>query len=360
MKAAILNGPGPLVIENVHLDAIEAGEVLVKIHSCGVCHSDLGVIQRATEPLDTPIVLGHEAAGTIESNGENVTNVKPGDHVIIAFAPSCGRCYYCVRGMENLCDQRDYPDRSGSGPRPRRTMTNGTPVMQGVGVGGFAEYTIMPEYGVIKIREDAPLNIVCLLGCGVTTGIGAAINTAKVEPGSSVAVIGLGGVGLGIVQGAKLAGASEIIAIDLVEEKLQIAPTFGATKIINATKVDAVEAVRDITSDRLDYAFEAIGLSKTVEQAFAMIRKGGTAVAVGVNRENISIPGNDFLREKKLIGSFYGSASVHADIPKLVDLYMSGKILLDEMVSRRRPLTEINEAFDDMKAVQVIRTIIDY
>ena len=359
MKAAVLRGPDPLSIEQVDLDSPEAGEVLVKIHSCGVCHSDLGVIENTAESLETPSVLGHEAAGVVEEVGPGVVNVQPGDHVIIAFAPSCGRCYYCVRDMENLCERRDYPDRGPRGPRPRRHV-DGVPVTQGVGVAGFAEYTIMPEYGVVKIRKDAPLDTVCLLGCGVTTGIGAAINTAKVEPGSNVAVIGLGGVGLGIIQGARLAGASRIIAIDLLDGKLEQAPQFGATDVINARNVDPVQAVRDMTDDRLDYAFEAIGLPLTVEQAFGMIRRGGTAVAVGVNRGTVSIPGNDFLREKKLIGSFYGSVSIHADIPRLVDLYMSGKILLDEMVSRRRPLEEINEAFDDMKAGNVIRSVIDF
>jgi S-(hydroxymethyl)glutathione dehydrogenase/alcohol dehydrogenase len=213
---------------------------------------------------------------------------------------------------------------------------------------------------VVKIREDAPMETVCLVGCGVTTGIGAALWTARVQPGSDVAVIGAGGVGLNVIQGARLASARRIIAIDLLDNKLEMAKQFGATHVINSSREDAVAKVKEITDGYLDYAFEAIGIPSLVEQAFAMIRPGGTAVAVGVTRGNVTIPGGAFLQEKKLIGSLYGSASVQAAIPRLVDLYMEGKVMLDELVSKRRPLEEINEAFDDMEKGNVARSVIEF
>ncbi len=217
----------------------------------------------------------------------------------------------------------------------------------------------MPEGGVIVVRDDAPLETICLIGCGVTTGIGAAVNTAKVEAGSDVAVIGLGGVGLNIVQGARLAGARRIIAVDTVASKLELARRFGATDSVDASTEDVVARVQEISGGYLDYAFEAIGLAETVQQAFEMVRPGGTAVVVGVTAQPVTVPGFGFLREKKLIGSLYGSASVKYMIPRLVDLYMEGKILLDELVSRRRPLSEVNEAFADMEAGTVARSVLD-
>lgn len=361
MKSAVLTGPGPLTVEEVTLDGPEAGEVLVRIDSCGVCHSDLHVINgvRAAGKVPAPVILGHEAAGIVEEVGAGVKSVQPGDHVIMAFHPTCGTCYYCRRGMPQICETPDFAERAVDGPRPRLKINGETPARQGIGVGGFSEYTCMPEGGVIKVREDAPLDTICLIGCGVTTGIGAVTNAARVEPGSLVAVIGLGGVGLNCVQGAKLAGAHRIIAIDMLADKLEMAGKFGATDFVDAGKEDDVVArVQEMTGGRLDYAFEAIGLAKTVEQAFAMIRPGGTAVAVGVTGENVTVPGRAFLAEKKLIGSLYGSASIHYMIPRLVDLYMEDKVMLDELVSKRRPLTEINEAFEDLEAGHVARSVI--
>jgi len=354
MRAAVFLGTDqPIEVRDVTLDGPSDGEVLVKVAACGVCHSDIHVM-RAAQP---PVIFGHEVAGTVEAVGAGIDDLKPGDHVICAFHPSCGRCFYCVRGQPEICDHTDYPSRTATGSNPRLRL-DGRPVRQGIGVGGFAEYTCMPRGGVVKIRDDAPLDTVGLVGCGVTTGIGAAINTAKVKPGSTVAVIGCGGVGLNVIQGARLAGAWRIIAVDTVPFKLELAEQFGATHAVNAAGEDAVAVVQRLADGHLDYAFEAIGLRATVRQAWDMIRPGGTVVVVGLGREEVHIPLGGFLQEKKLIGSLYGSASIQADIPRLVDLFMDGRILLHELVSRRRPLDEVSQAFADMEAGVVARSMI--
>jgi S-(hydroxymethyl)glutathione dehydrogenase/alcohol dehydrogenase len=358
MKSAVLRNANPMQVEDVTLADPEAGEVLVKIAACGVCHSDLHTINRARggAALPAPVILGHEVAGIVEATGPGVNSVAPGDHVVVAFRPNCGNCHYCLRGFHNLCERPDNPERLIGGSRPRLSR-DGVAIQQGIGVAGFSDYTLVTERAAIKIRDDAPLDVVCLVGCGVTTGVGAAINTARVEAGSDVAVIGIGGVGLNVVQGARLAGARRIIAVDTNPSKAALAAQFGATDFVDASKVDAVEEVQKMTDGYLDYAFEAIGLGVTVTQAFNMVRAGGTAVVVGVVGQDVTIPGIPFLREKKLIGSFYGSAHVQHDIPKLIDLYMDGKIMIDELVSKRRPLVEINEAFADMEAGNVARSV---
>ncbi len=359
MKAAVLRGPEPMTIEPITLSEPEAGEVLVKIVACGVCHSDLHTINRAKGgPLPVPVILGHEVGGIVEAVGPGVTSVKAGDHVVVAFRPNCGQCYYCLRGDLHLCERPDYPERAANGSRPRLKLGD-QPVQQGIGVAGYSEYTVMPERGVIKVRDDAPLDVVCLVGCGVTTGVGAVINTAKVQAGSDVAVIGLGGVGLNVVQGARLAGARKIIAVDMLDSKLEMAAKFGATDFVNASQEDAVARAQQIAGGYLDYAFEAIGLGATVTQAFNMVRRGGMAVVVGVVGQEVTIPGIAFLGEKKLVGSFYGSARVQYDIPRLIDLYMDGRINIDDLVSKRRPLSEINEAFADMEAGTVARSVMN-
>lgn len=359
MQSAVLRGPDPMQVEHIDLADPEAGEVLVRVVACGVCHSDLHAIHRAKSgPLAVPMILGHEVGGVVEAVGPGVTSVKAGDHVVVAFRPNCGQCFFCLRGDLALCERPDNPDRAAAGPRPR-LRANGQPVQQGVGVAGYSEYTLMPERGVVKVRDDAPLDVVCLVGCGVTTGVGAAINTARVQSGSDVAVIGLGGVGLNIVQGARLAGARRIIAVDTVASKGDLAAKFGATHFVNASEGDPVAQVQKIAGGYLDYAFEAIGLGVTVSQAFAMIRRGGMAVVVGVVGQDVTIPGRDFLGEKKLVGSFFGSARPQYDIPRLIDLYMDGKLNLDDLVSKRRPLREVNEAFADMETGEVARSVIN-
>jgi len=358
MQAAVLRGPEPMKIETLSLDGPEEGEVRVKLTACGVCHSDLHSILRARRgALNAPVVLGHEASGVVDAVGAGVRSVEPGDAVVLAFHPTCGHCSYCVRAMPQLCERPDRRSRHVAGERPRLRSASG-PVAQGIGVGGFAQYAVMPEGGVIKVRKDAPLETVCLVGCAVTTGIGAVTRTAKVEAGADVAVIGAGGVGLNIIQGARLAGARRIIAVDLHEQKLEEAQRFGATHVVRAGGDDTVREVQNIAGGKLDYAFEAIGRGATVAQALAMVRPGGTAVSVGVNWEPVTVPGTQFLYEKKLIGSFYGSANVHDMIPRLIDLYMDGRIMIDELVSRRRPLEELNEAFEDLEASRVLRSVI--
>ncbi|TAJ16308.1 MAG: Zn-dependent alcohol dehydrogenase [Dehalococcoidia bacterium] len=357
MRAAVLRGPDPMTIEEVNLDGPRAGEVRVKVLACGVCHSDLHTINRAKGgALPVPVILGHEVGGIVEEVGSGVTSVKAGDHVVVAFRPNCGQCFFCLRGDGQLCERPDFPERAATGASPRLTQ-EGKPILQGIGVAGYSEYTVMPERGVVKVRDDAPLETICLVGCGVTTGVGAAIRTAKVEAGSTVAVIGLGGVGLNVVQGARLAGAKRIIAIDTVDSKADLAAKFGATHFVNAAKEDAVVAAQKAAGGYIDYAFEAIGLGATVTQAFNMVRAGGTAVVVGVVGQDVTIPGLAFLREKRLIGSFFGSATLQHDIPLYVDMYMDGKLNLDDLVSRRRPLAEVNEAFEDMKTGGVARSV---
>jgi S-(hydroxymethyl)glutathione dehydrogenase/alcohol dehydrogenase len=358
MRAALLTGPGPIEPVSIEIDGPEAGEVLVRLRACGVCHSDLLIIDAVKAPLPRPSLLGHEAAGVVEAVGDGVTTVRPGDHVVLAFHPNCGACFFCKHGQPQLCERPDNRHRAHDGPRPRLRW-NGAPVIQGIGVGGWAEYACMPEGGVVKVRDDAPLEAVCLAGCAVTTGIGAALWTAGVEPGSQVAVIGCGGVGLNIVQGARIAGASRIIAVDLRQDALELARRFGATDVIDASKGNPVGQVRAMTGGYLDYAFESVGLPIAVEQAFAMVRPGGTAVAVGVNLGNVTLPGSGFLQEKRLLGSLYGSADIQTAIPRIIDLYMEGKVLLDELVSRRRPLSEINEAVADLHDGAVARTVIE-
>ena len=359
MRAVVLADDGPLRVEEVQLDGPEAGEVLVKVTACGVCHSDLHMINWSRQAgVPSPSIFGHEASGVVEEVGAHVRSVKPGDHVITAFRPTCGTCFYCVRAMPQLCERPDDRERSARGARPRLRLGE-QPVQQGIGVGGFAEYTVMPEGGVIKVRQDAPLDKVCLVGCAVTTGVGAVTSAAKVEAGCDVAVIGIGGVGLNVIQGARLAGARYVIAIDTVEAKLDLARGFGATHVVHAGREDPVARAREITSGYLDYAFEAIGLAKTVEQAFEMIRPGGTAVSLGINNDQVTIPGRALLAEKKLIGSIFGSVSVKHAIPRFVDLYMNGQIKIDELISKRRGFDEANEAFEDMQAGTVARSVLD-
>jgi S-(hydroxymethyl)glutathione dehydrogenase/alcohol dehydrogenase len=355
MKAAVLyERRTPLVIDDLDLAPPGAGEVEVRLVASGVCHSDLHHVQRDT-PTVLPVVLGHEGAGIVSTVGPNVTRVAPGDHVIIAFGPKCGECYYCVRGMPYLCT----PAR----PARPRLFKNGQVINQFLEVATYAERTVVSEKNVVKIRDDAPLAVCSLVACGVTTGIGAVINTARVEPGSNVVVIGTGGVGLNVVQGARLAGAARIIAVDVRDNKLEFARAMGATHLINAAREDVVERVRALTGGYgADYAFEVIGNPATINQAYESIRKGGTAVVVGVADENaeLTIKPVWLMRQAKtLMGCAYGSARPQVDFPRIVDLYMEGRIKLDELITRRFGLDEINEAFRAMEAGEVARGVID-
>jgi S-(hydroxymethyl)glutathione dehydrogenase/alcohol dehydrogenase len=356
MKAAVLNQRRqPLSLENLDLVAAGPGEVEVALMASGVCHSDLHHIQRDT-PTVLPVVLGHEGAGVVREVGPNVTRVKPGDHVIIAFGPKCGECYYCVRGMPYLC--------TPAAPARKRLYRGDEPINQFLEVATFAERTVVSEKNVVKIRDDAPLDKCCLVACGVTTGVGAVVNTARVEPGSNVVVIGTGGVGLNVVQGARLAGAARIIAVDVRDNKLEIARSMGATHLINSTKDNPVDRVKALTGGYgADYAFEVIGLPVTISQAYESVRKGGVAVVVGVSDENAELtfkPVWMMRQSKTLMGCSYGSARPQVDFPRIVDLYMEGKLQLDELVSRRYGLDGVNEAFRAMEAGEVARGIIEF
>ncbi len=354
MKAAVMKEvKQPLVIEEVTLDEPGPGQVLVKTAASGVCHSDLHFIE-GLWPVPLPAVLGHEAAGVVEQVGEGVTYVQPGDHVILLFIPFCGSCENCSTGRPNLCSQ---------GRKTTAMLKIGDRVVpQFLSMSSFAEYTLVGERGVVKIRKDVPLEGAALVGCGVMTGVGAAINTAKVRPGTSCAVIGAGGVGLNVIQGCALAGAEKIIAIDVHPNKLEMAREFGATHFIDASKDDPVAKVRELTGPGAHYAFEVIGLPAAITQAFDMVRPGGEAVVVGMaplgSVAEISAPA--FLAEKVLKGCVYGSTRPRYDMPRILDLYAAGKLKLDELVSRTYPLEGINDAFAAMKAGEVARSVIKF
>lgn len=357
MRAAIFTeNDGPLVIEDV--TATDAGprDVIVQVKASGVCHSDLSVIN-GTLPMPPPAILGHEGAGRVEAVGSEVSRVKVGDRVIGSFIPACGACWFCLNDQSNLCDHTYVVMGT-----MRATRADGTQVPAMTGLGTFAEQMICDEMSVVKVETDLPDEQLALIGCGVTTGVGAALNTARVTPGSTVVVIGCGGVGQAVIQGARIAGASRVIAVDPVAMKRDMALTLGATDVIDPGAGDPVGQVQALTGGRgADYAFEVIGTPETITQAFNSARAGGTAVAVGVPRfdQQVTIPSMPLvLQEKKLIGSVYGSAQVRRDFPRLIGLVEQGKLDLDHMVSKTFPLEKINDSFDAMKAGEVIRSVI--
>ncbi|MGE0821480.1 MAG: Zn-dependent alcohol dehydrogenase [Candidatus Binatia bacterium] len=363
MKAAVLYEAGkPLVIEDLKLAPPKAGEVRVKVAANGACHSDLHVMTGDMR-MPLPIVLGHEGAGIVEEVGPGVTSVKEGDHVVLSFSPVCGHCLSCTQGTPHLCETR--PKALGTLlDGTTRLSKNGTDIFHFAFTASFAEETVVPESCAIKIRDDMPLDRACFVGCGTMTGVGAAINTAQVQPGSTVAVIGCGGVGLNVIQGAALAGARQIIAVDLLQKKLDFARVFGATHFVNPSQDDAFKAVMDLTGGRgVDYAFEVISTTKTIELAFKMTARRGTCTIVGVSPDGarISLNPNIFMMmEKRLIGSFYGSTRPRIDMPRLVDLYLEKKIKIDELVSRTFSLDGVNEAYDMLKKGEVARSVVKF
>ncbi len=363
MKAAVLYEPNkPLVIEDLKLDPPKAGEVKVRVAANGACHSDLHVMTGdMRQPL--PMVLGHEGAGIVEEVGAGVTSLQEGDHVVLSFNPVCGICFYCTKGSPHLCETR--PNSAGvliDGTT--RLHKNGTDVHHFAFTASFAEETVVHESCAIKIREDVPLDRACFVGCGTMTGIGAAINTAQVQPGSSVAVIGCGGVGLNVIQGAAIAGARQVIAVDLLDNKLEFAKIFGATHTVNPANDDALKAIMELTQGRgVDYGFEVISTTKTIELAFKMTARGGTCTIVGVSPDGsrISLNPNVFMMmEKKLQGSYYGSTRPRIDMPRLIDMYMDGKLKIDELVSKTMPLEQVNDAYDMLKEGSVARSVIKF
>jgi S-(hydroxymethyl)glutathione dehydrogenase/alcohol dehydrogenase len=366
-SAAVFSAPhDPLTIETLTVDSEPpAGEVLVRLEASGVCHSDLHVAN-GEWAAPAPMVLGHEGAGVVEAVGAGVTGLEVGDHVVLSWTPSCGRCRYCVEGRPVLCslaNETAYQHLSFDGTTRLRRESDGAEVRSFLLSGTFGEYTVVPESAAIKIRKDAPMNVAALVGCAVTTGIGAVTNTAKLVPGSTAMVIGCGGVGLNILQGARLAGASQVIAVDMAPEKLELATKFGATATINAGETDVVEAVRELTDGGPDYAFEAIGRAKTIETAYQAIVRGGTAVVVGQVADGVRISIDPFVmsdQEKKLIGSNYGSSRPSIDFPRIIDLYMAGRVDLDSLVTRTIGLEDVDDALATMGQSGGIRTVIEY
>jgi S-(hydroxymethyl)glutathione dehydrogenase / alcohol dehydrogenase len=363
MKAAICyERDRPVRVEDVTLDGPQRHEVRLRLSASGVCHSDLSVVN-GTIPAKLPLVLGHEGAGVVEEVGAEVTHVAPGDKVVLAWVTPCGECFFCRAGQPQLCEvgaRINFTNRMPDGST--RVHRNGMDLNVYSAVGTMAEQAVVPARAAVKLPADAPLDACALLGCAVMTGVGAVLNTARVVPGSRVAVFGAGGVGLNVIQGAVIAGAGQIIAVDARPEKLERARLFGATDGIDASQVDAVKAVRERTEGRgADYAFEVIGRKETIEQALGATRKGGTCVVVGIASAKETVTLSAFgipYYEKRLLGCWYGSADVHADIPKLLGLYRDGRLKLDELVTRRYRLDDVNEAFADMAAATTARGVI--
>jgi len=356
VKAAVLNArKEPLEIEDIQIDKPGPREVLVRTAASGVCHSDLHLINAG---MGAPIVPGHEPAGVVEQVGSDVGYVKPGDRVIACLSIFCGVCDFCLTGRSHLCGGRVFDRKKGEPPRLSR---NGTPVAQMSQLSSFAEQMLVPENALVKLDDDMPFDGAALIGCGVTTGLGAALYRARVEVGSTCAVVGCGGVGLSIIQGCRIAGASRIIAVDTQDWKLELARKVGATDGVDASGGDVVAAVRELTGGGVDYGFEAVGSNETARQAYDLTRRGGTAVMVGVitSREQLSLPGYDLvMNEKQILGSTMGSVRFRVAMPRFVDLYLNGQLLLDEIISARRPLDEINLCFDEMRQGSAARSVI--
>ncbi len=358
MKAAVLRAVGqPLQIEDVQIGLPGPREVLIRTVASGVCHSDLHFIEGSYKhPL--PAVLGHEAAGVVEKVGADVRTVQVGDHVVTCLSAFCGHCEYCLTGHMSLCPSPDTQRRKGE--PPRLSEADGAAMTQYLNLSAFAEQMLVHEHACTPIRKDMPLDRAALIGCAVTTGIGAVTHTANVRPGDTVAVIGCGGVGLATIIGALFAGAGRIIAIDRLPAKLVLAMLFGATDVIDASAGDVAKTVRELTGGGVHFSFEAIGLKATTEDAFKMLRRGGTATVIGMIPPGVKIElnGSEFLGEKKIQGSFMGSNRFPVDMPRYVDFYMQGRLKLDEMVSARLPLEKVNDAFEEMKRGEVARSVI--
>ena len=357
MKAAVLREVRtPLQIEDVQIHKPGPHEVLIRTAAAGVCHSDLHFIE-GSYPYPLPAVLGHESAGVVEQIGSEVRTVKVGDHVITCLSAYCGHCESCLTGRMSLCVSSDT--KRGPDEAPRLSNASG-PMTQFLNLSSFAEQMLIHEHACVAIRKDMPLDRAALIGCGVLTGVCSVFHTSNVRPGDTVAVIGCGGVGLAAINGAAIAGASRIIAVDMSPGKDNLAKQFGATDFICAADGDAVKKVVDMTGGGVQHSFEAVGLKVTTEQAFGMLRRGGTCNVIGMIPvgQSIEIAGHLFLGEKKLQGSLMGSNHFPVDMPRLVDMYMSGKLKLDEMISRRIKLEDVNDAFVEMKAGQIARSVI--
>jgi Zn-dependent alcohol dehydrogenase len=364
MRAALLEAPGtPLhVVDDVEIEAPGAGQVRVAVKHCGLCHSDLGVID-GTFPAGMPIVVGHEAAGVVVEVGPGVQGLSVGDSVVLTPCPPCGRCYGCLHGEPGVCVNASSISSNSFLDGTTGLSRKGARVYRGLGVGAFAEYVLTPEAGAVKIPSDVPLHVACVIGCAVQTGVGAVINTARVEEGATVLVMGLGGVGLSTVQGARLAGASRVIVSDPVASRREAALRLGATDVLDPAKDDVVSACRDLTRVGVDYAFETAGVASLVSVGVMATRAGGTTVCVGAPPidQAITIAPAVMLvvAEKKVVGSLLGSCNSARDIPRFVSLWRAGRLDLEGLITGRRPLEQVNEAARDMREGRGIRTVID-
>jgi S-(hydroxymethyl)glutathione dehydrogenase/alcohol dehydrogenase len=360
MKAAVLyDSRTPMVIEEVQLDDPGPNEVLVQVAAGGVCRTDLHVL-KGEWTARFPIVLGHEAAGAVAAVGAGVTRVRPGDPVVLTFKPHCGYCEPCMSGRPHLCAGLGGPGGTLPGGHTRLSK-GGQPIHHFARTAAFAEYAVLHESSVVLIGPATPMEVAALVGCSVTTGVGAVLNTARVRPGSTVAVIGCGGVGLNVIQGARLANAGRIIAVDVSQEKLEFAERFGATDTVDAREASPVDAIRRLTGGGADYTFEALGSAETIRTAFEAVRTGGTATVVGMAPVGEYAQIDAFalaVQEKTLQGSFYGSARTHVDMPKYLALAQAGKLDLGALVTRRYPLEAINEAYAALDRGEVGRGVI--
>ena len=364
IRAAVLRHPGtPVEVENVELDPPKANEVLVRVAAAGVCHSDVRHADGDLGPGKWPAVMGHEGAGLVEAVGSDVTHVSPGDHVALCFVPACRACRYCRAGKPNLCEVVASHGADGMlmDGTSRLRLPDGTTLQHGLRTACFAEYTVVAAGGAVRIPEELPLWQAALLGCGVVTGAGAVANVAKVRAGDAVAVIGCGGVGLQVIAAARRAGAGQIIAVDRVPEKLELANAHGATHVIDATSPDrAVDTIRSLTVDGVDFAFEVVGRPETIRLAWDAIRSGGTAVVVGLAPDGVeaSVPAIEFLSDKSLVGTYYGSGDPAAELPGLAELALSGELDLGAVVSHVESLDGVEAALDRLRRGEGARTVL--
>lgn len=357
MKAAVCREFGkPLSIEDVDIDTPMAGEVMVRVKACAICHSDVHCV-RGDWGFEAPLVAGHEAAGLVVETGPGVRALRDGDHVVVSLMRSCGHCFQCRRGKSNCCETRFPLDRE-----TRLKSRDGRPVFQGIKTAAFAEYVVVDQSQLVKVPESLAFEAASLLACGVITGVGAVVNTARVEAGSTVAVIGAGGVGLNSIQGAVLCGASEIIGIDLREDKLEACRRFGATRTIDASRDDPVDKVLALTAGLgLDYAFVTVGSARAASQASQMVRPGGTTVIVGMPANDdvdVTFNAHQLAMDRSVKGSLMGSTRLATDVPRLIDLYHNGRLKLDELISGRFALHDINDALDMTERGEAVRNVI--
>ena len=361
MKAAVLNGVGQkFEIKEIDIASPKSGEVLVKIKASGLCASDLNAIDGKRNLVPFPAVIGHEAAGEVVECGENVTNVNVGNHVVLSIVPSCGTCEYCRKGNPNFCTTAgNAMGEGGLFDGTSRLSLNGEKLNQFLTVSSFAEYAVVPATGLVKIPEEMPLDRAALISCAVLTGYGSVVNTAKVKKDSTVAVFGCGGVGLNIIQGAKIAGAKRIFAIDVTKEKLNLAKKLGATDLVNSRQSDPVKEIKEITSG-VDFVFEALGREETIQQAWKTVGPFGQLTLVGLMKHgaSLTIDAGPFVNEQSIKGCYFGSSNIQQDVPILVDKYLAGELKLDELISRRIKLEELNDAFNQLRNGEGARSVL--